>query len=290
MPDFVLQNAHRGRVTLNTLGAAITSIILPDARGNPGELTVPAGGSAGKTIGRYANRIAGGRFELDGRVYTLPANDGPNTLHGGPDGFSKREWTTQDGWFVLHSADGDQGFPGAMECRVRYTWNDDGALRIDYAATTDKPTVINLTNHVYFNLSGGGGIAQHDLQIDGSSYTPLSGDLIPTGEIAPVAGTPHDFRTMRPLGSERFDVNFVLDGWNGELRRVAELRDARSGRRIVVETTQPGLQLFTGKPGAVALEAQHFADAPNHPNFPSTVLRPGETFTATTVYRFETFN
>lgn len=290
MADFVLHNVHRSRVTLNTLGAAITSILVPDARGNPGEVTVPAGGSAGKTIGRYANRIAGGRFELDGRTYALPVNEGRNTLHGGPDGFSKRDWDREDTEFVLHSPDGDQGFPGAMECRVRYTWGDDGALRIDYRATTDKPTVINLTNHVYFNLSGEGDIADHELQIDGSSYTPLDQELIPTGEVAPVAGTTHDFRSMRPIGTEKFDVNFAVDGWNGELRRVAEMRDRRSGRRLVVETTQPGLQLYTGKPGAVALETQHFADAPHHPNFPSTVLRPGEIFTATTIYRFETLN
>ncbi len=290
MADFVVINAHRGRVTLNTLGAAITSIIVPDARGNPGEVTVPAGGSAGKTIGRYANRIAGGRFELDGATYVLPTNEGRNTLHGGPDGFSKREWTKEDGEFVLRSPDGDQGFPGALECRVRYTWSDGGALRIDYNASSDKPTVINLTNHVYFNLNGEGSIADHQLQIDGSRYTPLDSELIPTGEIAPVAGTTHDFRAMRPIGDEQFDVNFAIDGWDGNLRRVAEMRDRRSGRRLIVETTQPGLQLYTGKRGAVALETQHFADAPHHPNFPATVLRPGEVFSAATVYRFETLS
>jgi aldose 1-epimerase len=246
--DFELVNAHRGRVTLNTLGAAITSIVVPDAHGNAGEVTVPAGGSAGKTIGRYANRIAGGVFELDGRTYTLLTNEGGNTLHGGPDGWSKRDWERDGTDFVLRSPDGDQGFPGTIECRVRYTWGDDGALRIDYWAGTDKPTVINLTNHVYFNLNGEGDVSEHELQIDASSYTPLDEELIPTGEIAPVAGTNHDFRTHRPLGSQPLDVNFVIDGWNGELRKVAELRDARAGRRIVVETTQPGLQLFTGKP------------------------------------------
>lgn len=287
MADFIFTNSQRGRVTLNTLGAAITSIIVPDARGNPGEVTVPAGGSAGKTIGRYANRIARGTFDLDGQTYTLPANEGRNTLHGGPDGWSKRDWSAAGPQFVLHSADGDQGFPGAVECRVRYAWGDDGALRIDYVASTDKPTVINLTNHVYFNLNGEGEIAEHELQIDGSSYTPLDSELIPTGEIVPVEGTSHDFRAMRAIGSEKYDVCFAIDGWNGDLRRVAELRDARAGRRIVVETTQPGLQLYTGKEGAVALETQHFADSPHHANFPSTVLRPGGTFTATTVYRFE---
>ncbi len=287
MTDFVLQNAAGGRVTLNSLGAAITSIIVPNAQGNPGELTVPAGGSAGKTIGRYANRIARGRLEIDGSAYTLLTNENGNTLHGGPDGFSKREWDVFDeASFVLRSPDGDQGFPGAMECRVRYTWSEDHALRIEYAATTGKPTAINLTNHVYFNLHGEGDVAEQELQVDASTFTPLDAELIPTGEIASVARTSLDFRTMRPLGNEKYDVNFVIDGWNGELRRVAEASDARSGLRLIVETTQPGLQLYTGKPGAFALETQHFADSPHHPNFPNTILRPGETFTATTIYRF----
>lgn len=296
MQTVVLENAHGDTVSLNTLGAAIASIVVRDAAGKRGEVMVPAGGSAGKTIGRYANRIAGGRFELDGKTYVLPVNEGHNTLHGGPGGFSKREWeitdTRREGVravaveFALHSPDGDQGFPGAMDVRVRYTWDDESALRIEYAANTGKPTVLNLTNHVYFNLHGGGDIAQHGLQIAADSYTPLDAELIPTGEIAPVAGTAFDFREMRPIGSENYDVNFAVRGWNNELRSVAELRDARSGRTLLVQTSQPGLQLYTGKPGAVALETQHFADAPHHANFPSTVLRPGERFEACTVYRF----
>ncbi|HEY9180910.1 MAG TPA: aldose epimerase family protein [Candidatus Baltobacteraceae bacterium] len=287
MADLTLQNVRGARVTLNRLGAAIESIVVPDRDGNLGEVTVPAGNSAGKTIGRYANRIAGASFELDGHTYELLANEGRNTLHGGPDGFSKRAWDIKDDSFVLKSPDGDQGFPGTLECRVRYTWSDDCALTIDYTATTDKPTVINFTNHVYFNLSGWGGVEQHQLQVSASSYTPLDEELIPTGEIANVILTPYDFRAMRALGSHKYDVNLAIDGWNKTLRRVAELRDTNSGRRIIVETTQPGFQLYTGKEGAVAMELQHFADSPHHPNFPSTVLRPGETFTATTVYRFE---
>lgn len=296
MKTLILENAQGDRVTLNTLGAAIASIVVPDARGAHGEVTVAAGNSAGKTIGRYANRIAGGRFDLDGRTYVLPTNEGRNTLHGGPDGFSKREWHIADTQsagerliaveFSLHSPDGDQGFPGAMDARVRYTWSDDCALRIEYAATTDKPTVLNFTNHVYFNLHAQGEITQHELQIAASSYTPLDDELIPTGEIAGVDGTSFDFRSPRPIGSQKYDVNFAIDGWDNELRPVAQLFDPQSGRRLFVETSQPGLQLYTGKPGAVALETQHFADAPHHPNFPSTVLRPGRPFTATTVYRF----
>lgn len=296
MKSFTLENGNGETARLSALGAAITSIIVRDARGTPGEVTVAAGTSAGKTIGRYANRIAGGRFDLDGKTYELPVNDGRNTLHGGPAGFSTREWdvaltSQQNGRiaaveFALHSADGDQGFPGAMDVRVRYTWDDQSALRIDYSAVSDKPTVINLTNHVYFNLGGEGDIAQHELEIAADQYTPLDAELIPTGEIAPVDGTRFDFRRMRPIGSETYDVNFAVRGWNNELRAVAELRDARSGRSLSVQTSQPGLQLYTGKPGAVALETQHFADAPHHPAFPSTVLRPGERFTASTVYRF----
>jgi aldose 1-epimerase len=290
--ELTVTNGPRNRASFSTLGAAITGIFVPDRSSRVACVSVAAGGSAGKTIGRYANRIAGGHFLLDGATYVLPVNEGRNTLHGGPDGFAKRDWrideqTAASVTFALTSPDGDQGFPGAMDCRIRYTWADDNALRLDYTATTNKPTVVNLTNHVYFNLSGdpSTSIAQQRLQIAASAYTPLDDELIPTGEIAAVAAA-LDFRTMRPLGGEKYDVNFVLDGWDGSLRFAAKVSDPESGRTLVVETTQPGLQLYTGKPGAVALETQHFADAPHHPNFPSTVLRPGEAFTSSTTYRF----
>jgi aldose 1-epimerase len=280
---------------LNSLGAAIAVIFVPDRAGRVAGVTVPAGESAGKTIGRYANRIARGELSLDGVTYALVVNEGRNTLHGGPDGFSKRDWEIGERSdsiveFVLHSADGDQGFPGAMVCRIRYTWTDDDALRLDYFATSDKPTVLNLTNHVYFNLSGEGAddISQHELQIAASKYTPLDDELIPTGEIAPVEGTSLDFRAIRPIGTEKYDTNFVLDAWNGALRTVAHVRESRTGRTLTVETMQPGLQLYTGKPGAFALETQHFADAPHHTDFPSTVLRPDDVFRSTTIYRFQT--
>ena len=280
------------RVTFSALGAAITGIFVPDKAGQIADVTVQAGGSAGKTIGRYANRIAGGELPINGAIYKLAVNEGRNTLHGGPGGFSKRTWrqaqqSDASTTFTLHSPDGDQGFPGALECSIRYSWNGEGELRLEYRASADKPTAINLTNHVYFNLSGGrNDIARQLLQIDASAYTPLDDELIPTGEIACVAQTPHDFRVLREIGTQKFDVNFVLDGWNGELRRVAFACDPSSGRTLTVETTQPGVQLYTGKPGAFALETQHFADSPHHPNFPSTLLEPGEVFTATTVYRF----
>ena len=293
MTFHTLSNGRGPHVTLSSLGAAITGIFVPDRAGRIGDVTVPAGGSAGKTIGRYANRIAGGAFVLDGVTYTLLTNEGPNTLHGGPDGFSKRDWEVaaqSDSLveFALHSPDGDQGFPGALECRIRYTWSVGNELRLDYTATADKSTVINLTNHAYFNLHGADAadVSQHELQIAASAYTPLDDELIPTGEIAQVEGTSRDFRRIRAIGEEKYDCNFVLDGWTGELQFAARAHDPESGRSLLVETTQPALQLYTGKPGAFALETQHFADAPHHPNFPSTVLRPGDIFRSSTVYGF----
>ncbi len=287
-----LTNRLGNRVSLSPLGAALSGVVVGDRDGCGANVCVDAGGSAGKTIGRYANRIARGSFVLDGTTFTLPTNEGRNTLHGGPDGFSKRPWEVAERSdasiaFALRSPDGDQGFPGALECRVRYSWSDDNALRIDYSAVTDKPTVVNFTNHVYFNLSGdpSRSIAQQRLQLAASAYTPVDAESIPTGEIAPVDPL-RDFRTARAVGLTVYDCNFVLDDWDGTLRHAGTLCDPESGRTLVVETTQPGLQLYTGKPGAIALETQHFADAPHHPNFPSTVLRPGETFLSTTVYRF----
>jgi len=288
-----LSNGRGPHVTLSSLGAAITGIFVPDRAGRIGGVTVPAGGSAGKTIGRYANRIAGGAFVLDGVTYTLLTNEGRNTLHGGPDSFSKRDWevaaqSDSSVEFVLHSPDGDQGFSGALECNIRYTWSVNDELRLDYKATTRKPTVINLTNHAYFNLKGGDAadVSQQELQIAALAYTPLDDELIPTGEIAQIEGTSRDFRVMRAIGEEKYDCNFVLDGWTGELRFAARAHDPESGRSLLVETTQPALQLYTGKPCAFALETQHFPDAPHHPNFPSTVLRPGDVFRSSTVYGF----
>lgn len=287
-----LINRSGNRVVLNPLGAAMSGIFVPDRAGQSASVSVDAGGSAGKTIGRYANRIARGSFTLDGTAFALLTNEGRNTLHGGPDGFSKRTWEVAEQsdaslTFALRSPDGDQGFPGALECRVRYSWSDDDALRIDYTATCDKPTVVNFTNHVYFNLSGdpSRSTADHRLHLAASAYTPVDDESIPTGEIAPVDAA-RDFRTARAVGTATFDCNFVVDGWDGTVRYAGTLTDPESGRTLVVETTQPGVQLYTGKPGAIALETQHFADAPNRANFPSTVLRPGDTFASSTIYRF----
>ena len=287
-----LTNGTGNRVSLNAVGAAMSDLVVPDRTGRGACVTVDAGGSAGKTIGRYANRIARGAFTLDGATFALLTNEGRNTLHGGPDGFSKRTWevaahSAASVTFALRSPDGDQGFPGALECSVRYTWSNENALRIDYTATTDTPTVVNFTNHVYFNLTGEAGrsIAQHRLQLAASRYTPVDAESIPTGEVVAVDAL-RDFRTERDVGTAAFDCNFALDGYDGTLRYAATLTDPESGRTLVVETTEPGVQLYTGKPGAIALETQHFADAPNHPNFPSTVLRPGAAFASTTIYRF----
>lgn len=282
-----LTNAHGRTVTLNTLGAAIASIRMPH------EVTVAAGGSAGKTIGRYANRIARGELPLDGIVYTLAVNENGNTLHGGPDGFSKREWTlgsssSSSAEFSLVSDDLDQGFPGRLEARAVYSWSNDDALRIEYSAVVaERPTVVNFTNHVYFNLRGDGSpVADYELRVDASRYVVVDADLIPTGEIASIDGTGLDFRVASKLGERAIDRNYAIDSWDGSLRPVGRLFDPQSGNGIDVATTLPGFQLYTGKPGAVAMEMQRFPDAPHHPNFPSTVLQPGDTFEAITVYGF----
>lgn len=257
----------------------------------------------GALIGRYANRIAGGRFPLDGALYALARNNGPNSLHGGDRGFDRRVWdvTPLEDGAGTHglrlsrvSPHGEEGFPGRLEVRATYTLEPGGALAISYEAVTDAPTVVNVTNHSYFNLAGSGNAGGHELRLAASRYTPVDEDLIPTGDLADVAGTRFDFRRARKVGSG-YDHNFVLDGGvTAAPREVAELHDPASGRVMTVETTEPGLQLYTadhlGDPFApgdgIALETQHHPDSPNHPHFPSTVLRPGEVFRSRTVYRF----
>jgi len=264
----------------------------------------------GALTGRYANRIGGGRFVLDGTEYKLPLNNGTNTLHGGPGGFAYRVWAgEQDGEALvlrLSSADGDQGFPGKLDVEVRYAIEAD-ALVIDYTARTDAPTVLNLTNHAYFNLEGAGhpSVLDHILEIPAETYTATDDTLIPTGEFAPVAGTPLDFRAPRRIGDfiaadfaplkigGGYDQNFVLGTVPTPAARFAA-RVTAGGLAMEVLTTEPGIQLYTGnwlgapytKHGALCLETQHFADSPNKPGFPSTVLRPGGVFTSRTLYRF----
>ena len=277
----------------------------------------------GAITGRFANRIAGGRFTLDGRTYQLPTNNGPNTLHGGKAGFDKRLWQATPGGGADHaalelayrSADGEEGFPGTLDVRVTYTLGEDRSLRLDYAATTDAPTVLNLTNHSYFNLAGddAAGIHDHELELAAHSFVPTDSDGIPLGDIAAVADTPFDFRQAHPLGARLrvghpqivagrgYDHCFVLDA-PGLERPFARVREPHSGRVMEVLTTEPGVQVYSGnmldgtvvgtagltyrQGAALCLETQHYPDSPNRPSFPSTVLRPGETFSSTTIFRF----
>jgi aldose 1-epimerase len=252
----------------------------------------------GALIGRYANRIAGARFPLDGRTYALEPNNGPNSLHGGARGFDKRVWDAEPVGHGVRlsrvSPHGEEGFPGRLEVSATYTLGADGALRIAYEAVTDAPTVVNLTNHSYWNLAGAGNAGGHELRIAASRYTPVDGDLIQTGVLEDVEDTRFDFRTPRKTGSG-YDHNFVLDkGVTRAPAEVAELHDPASGRLLTVSTTEPGLQLYTADhldapfaPGdGIALETQHFPDSPNRPDFPSTRLEPGEVYRSETVYGF----
>jgi aldose 1-epimerase len=273
---------------------------------------------AGATIGRFGNRLAQGRFSIDGVAYQVPLNDGPNALHGGPEGFDRRVWcatSIENGVaMTLVSPDGDQGFPGELTVTVRFTLDDD-ELFIEYTATTDKPTILNLTNHSYFNLAGesSGTILDHEIHLPAEAYTPVNATLIPTGELAPVEGTPFDFRTSTRIGTriEEPDVQLQRAGgydhnWcygeSGTEKIVAVLTEPKSGRVMVVETTEPGIQFYSGnfidgtmknrtggiymRRAGLCLETQHYPDSPNQPEFPSTVLRPGEEFRSSTVYSF----
>lgn len=298
------------RVRILSYGGIVQDVEVPDRDGRTGNVALGLPDLdgylrhpepfLGALIGRYANRIAGARFSLDGFTYALEPNDGPNSLHGGERGFDKRVWDVtpvEHGLrLTLVAGHGEEGFPGRLEVSVTYTLDERGALGIAYEAVTDAPTQVNLTNHSYWNLagSGSGSAAGHELRIAASRYTPSGADLIPTGELADVAGTRFDFREARKTGSG-YDDNFVLDkGVTATPVEVAELYDPASGRVLTVATTEPGMQLYTADhitepfaPGdGIALETQHFPDSPNRPEFPSTVLRPGEVFRSETVYGF----
>ncbi|WP_073951951.1 aldose epimerase family protein [Streptomyces kebangsaanensis] len=296
------------RVRVLSYGGIVQSVEVPDRDGRTADVVLGFPGLEGylahpepflgALIGRYANRIAGGRFPLDGRTYALEQNEGTNSLHGGDRGFDKRLWEVAP---VEHgirltrvSPHGEEGFPGRLEVTATYTLDASGALHIAYTAVTDAPTVVNLTNHSYWNLSGSGSAGGHELRLAASRYTPVGADLIPTGDLAEVAGTRFDFRRAREVGSG-YDHNLVLDkGVTTTPVEVAELHDPVFGRVLTVSTTEPGLQLYTADhlgapfaPGAgIALETQHFPDSPNRPRFPSTGLRPGEVFRSETVYGF----
>ncbi len=320
---FTLTNRHGLRAKVLTVGAILADLQVPDRDGKLASVVNPIApseqgfargfGQAGAVFGRVANRIAGAKFTLDGREYQLAANNKPNHLHGGLKNFSRVVWQAAPATAAGEAAvtltyvspDGEEGYPGTLTTTVSYTLTPDDVLRLDYTATTDKPTVVNLTNHAYFNLAGGGDVLDHELTFNADRYTVVNGTLIPTGEIAPVKGTPLDFSTPALLGaraaqlsaSRRYDHNFVVNRPAGDasLTFAARVRDPRSGRTMETWTTQPGLQLYTSplgdKPvpekfGFYCFETQHYPDSIHHPHFPTTVLRPGETLRETTEFRF----
>ncbi|MEM7143991.1 MAG: aldose epimerase family protein [Verrucomicrobiota bacterium] len=332
---YTLRNPDGIEVQITNYGGIVTSIKVPDREGEVTEVVLGYDNFGdyandpnyfGAICGRYANRIARGKFELEGARYDLAINNAPNHLHGGNTGYNKRVWKgstsrTKDGVAVTLryvSPDGEENYPGNLDVEVRYVLTKNDELRIEYSARTDKATPVNLTHHGYFNLRGAGNgtIAGHELQIEAARYTPTDKTLIPTGELAAVEGTPFDFREAKPIGrdigdrheqlstADGYDQNFVLDGGGSNRPRLAAtVTEPRSGRRMEVYTTEPGIQLYTAnhldgnagrrgesysKYGAFCLETQHFPDSPNQSNFPSTILLPGEEYKQTTVYRFST--
>ena len=327
---YTLENEKGASVQVSNVGAAIVSVTVPDKDGNLADVVLgypeaasyfADGPCAGKVPGRYANRIALGKFTLDGVEYTLPVNNGPNHLHGGPEGFQNKVWESREHEggveFLYYSEDGEMGYPGAVKAVARYEWSEDCELRLTLTAESDAPTVINLTNHAYFNLNGegNGDIFGHLLRLNASEYLPTSDSLIPLGESAPVAGTPMDFVTEKPIGAEikadfpalnygkGYDNCWVIDGAEpGQLQEAAELYAPESGRVLTVYTTQPGVQIYTGnwlsgcpagKNGhvyedytGVAIECQNYPDAPNKTDYPSAVLRPGEVYQQAIIFAF----
>jgi len=332
--EIVLKNNSGTKVTILNYGATVTSIILVDKNGNPGEIVlgydkpesyVTGNPYFGATIGRYGNRIAKGRFTIDSIEYKLNLNNGPNHLHGGNTGFNNVIWeivnysNTGNNQFVslkYVSKDMEEGYPGALVVNLKYTLTNDNELIIDYKATTDKPTILNLTHHSFFNLKDGGKstILDHVIKINAEYFTPVDSNLIPTGEILAVENSPFDFRNYKKIEEDiesentqvkygrGWDHNFVLAGNADSLKQAATVYDPLSGRKLELYTTEPGLQFYSGNfldgtdigrdsipyqfRTAFCLEPQHFPDSPNHDNFPNTVLRPGEVYTQKSVFRF----
>ena len=324
---FTLTNKNGLVAKITNYGGIVTELHVPDKNGQNGNVVLGfatldkylAGHPFFGTItGRVANRIGKGEFTLDGKQYKLETNNGPNHLHGGNNGFDKKVWQpepreTKNGpalQLTYLSPDGDAGYPGNLNTTVTYTLTNDNELKIDYQATTDKPTIVNLTNHSYFNLAGDGNgtVLDHELMINADRYTVFDKTQIPTGEIKSVKGTPLDFTKSTPIGQRikevegGYDHNYVLNGKTGEMKLCARVRDPQSGRVMEIRTTEPGVQLYTanglngsitgvsGKPypkyGAFCLETQHYPDSINHPEFPSVVLRPGQTYKTTTIHKF----
>ncbi len=329
---YTLTNAKGASVQLINFGATITHLMVPDKTGKMADVVLGFDNLKqyetespyfGCVAGRVANRIAKGTFEVDGTAYHLAVNNGVNALHGGLKGYDKRVWdgeevASSDGSavkFTLTDPDGTEGYPGTVKVSVTYTLTDANAIRIEYAATTDKATPINLTNHTYWNLqdAGASDIGNHILKLEADQYTPVDATQIPTGEIAAVKDTPIDFTTPKPMGQDRhemtgdpagYDHNLVLRDQDGSLGKALEVYEPVTGRVMEMWTTEPGVQFYTGnfltgkvvgkggiayqKHHAFAFEAQHFPDSVNHPKFPSTILRPGKTYRQVTEYRFST--
>lgn len=328
---YTLANSHGMKVKIMTYGAIVVSVEVPDRDGklanvNLGfdnlDMYLKGHPYFGAIIGRYGNRIAGGKFTLDGKEYTLAVNNGPNHLHGGLKGFDKAVWKVVGGAAVVdndaqvarlklqHSSpDGDEGYPGKFDVTVMYTLTNDNELKIDYTAKTDKPTVFNLTNHCYWNLAGAGSgdVLKHELTLHCDKYLPVDATSIPLGEEKDVAGTPMDFRTQTAIGARiaqveggGYDHNYIINGYDGKSPKpAARMVDPGSGRVMEISTTEPGVQFYTGnflgadagsahagKHGAFCLETQHYPDSPNKPAFPTVVLKPGEEYKSTTVHRF----
>ncbi len=326
---YTITNASGASVVLSNIGAAIVAVNVPDKDGRLGDVVLGYGKAEnymydgpcfGKCPGRYANRIARGRFTLDGKAYELPVNNGPNHLHGGPEGFQNKVWESRKKRgaveFKYVAADGEMGYPGRMVVVAHYEWDDDNVLRLTFTAKSDAATVVNLTNHAYWNLDCKGSVLNHRLRLNASEYLPTDATLIPLGESEPVAGTPMDFLNPKRLGRDirkdfpalkigkGYDACWLIDGYMpGQLQEAAELKAARSGRVLKVYTTQPGVQVYTGNwlegcPAgpdgrvwhdydAVAIECQHYPDSPNHPDYPTTVLRPGEVFEEAIIWAFK---
>jgi aldose 1-epimerase len=324
---YTLSNNKGMQASIMTYGAAVVSLTAPDRAGKYADVVLGMDNLEGylkgvpyfgAIVGRYGNRIGHAQFKLEGKTYTLPKNDGDNTLHGGTRGFDKHIWTAREAGggveFTYVSKDGDEGFPGTLTSKVLYTITPENELRIEYTATTDKPTVVNLTNHTYFNLAGQGegDILQHQVTIPADRFTPVDKGLIPTGELRPVKGTPFDFTKATAIGArigqsdeqlqfgKGYDHNWVLNGTG--MKKAAEVYESKTGRVMEVLTEEPGLQFYTGnfldgtihgKGGKVyglrsafCMETQHYPDSPNRPSFPSTELKPGQTYHTVTVYRF----
>lgn len=327
---YTITNESGASVVLCNIGAGIVSINVPDRKGDLADVVIgyskpqsyfADGPCAGKCPGRFANRIAGGHLELDGKVYELPVNNGPNHLHGGPEGFQNKVWDSRKNHgaveFKYFSEDGEMGYPGNLKVIARYEWTEDNQLRLTLTARTDKKTVVNLTNHTYFNLNGGGSVLRHYLTLNASEYLPTDSTLIPKGDSEPVAGTPMDFLNPKTLGRDirkdfpaldygkGYDACYVIDGHvKGQLQSAAELYSKKTGRVLKVLTTQPGIQVYTGnwlagcpkgKRGriyhdydAVALECQKYPDTPNKPEYPSAVLAPGKVYKEVIIFAFGT--